>query len=171
MKRAVIYARYSTDLQNDKSVEDQISLCRDYATRHGFEVVNEFFDRAKSGASMFGRPGLANLMQAAERQEFDAVISESPDRISRDIADLAHVHKTTEISRHRNELRQRWPYGYRPDWHVRHRRPDAARRRREESKAGNDRRRTVWTQCRWQGLRLCASCGKKGRVGNRRAGS
>ncbi len=93
MKRAVIYARYSTDLQNDKSVEDQIRLCKGHADRHGFEVVNEFYDRAKSGASMFGRPGLADLMQAAERGEFDVLISEAPDRVSRDIADLAHVHK------------------------------------------------------------------------------
>ncbi len=93
MKRAVIYARYSTDLQNDKSVEDQISLCRDYARRQGFEVVGQFYDRAKSGASMFGRPGLADIMQAAERGEFDVLLSEATDRISRDIADLAHVHK------------------------------------------------------------------------------
>ncbi|MGV2147516.1 recombinase family protein, partial [Rhizobium sp. 16-544-2B] len=97
MKRAVIYARYSTDLQNDRSVEDQIRLCESHADRNGFEVVERYFDRAKSGASMFGRPGLANLMQAAERGEFSAVIAESPDRISRDIADLAHVHKTLKF--------------------------------------------------------------------------
>ncbi len=94
MKRAVIYARYSTDLQNDKSVEDQISLCKAYAERQGFKLVKDYFDRAKSGASMFGRPGLADLMQAAERGIFDVLVAESPDRISRDIADLAHVHKT-----------------------------------------------------------------------------
>ena len=97
MNRAVIYARYSTDLQNDKSVEDQISLCRAYAERQGFKVVRDYFDRAKSGASMFGRPSLADLMQAAERGNFDVLISESPDRISRDIADLAHVHKTLKF--------------------------------------------------------------------------
>lgn len=94
MKRAVIYARYSTDLQNDKSVEDQVDLCKVYAERQGFKVVREYFDKAKSGASMFGRPGLADLMQAAEQGTFDVLVSESPDRISRDIADLAHVHKT-----------------------------------------------------------------------------
>ncbi|EUB97227.1 Resolvase domain-containing protein [Rhizobium sp. CF080] len=97
MNRAIIYARYSTDLQNDRSVEDQIRLCQAYAERSGFELVGEYSDRAKSGASMFGRPGLAHLMQAAERNEFDIVISEAPDRISRDIADLAHVHKTLKF--------------------------------------------------------------------------
>lgn len=97
MKRAVVYARYSTDLQNDQSVEDQIRLCRDHASRLGAEVVEEYFDRAKSGASMFGRPGLSALMQAAERGDFDVLIAEAPDRISRDIADLAHIHKTLKF--------------------------------------------------------------------------
>lgn len=94
MKRAAIYCRYSTDLQNDKSVEDQIRLCAGYAERLDAEVVGEHFDRAKSGASMFGRPGLSRLMESAERGEFDILIAEAPDRISRDIADLAHIHKT-----------------------------------------------------------------------------
>lgn len=97
MKRAAIYARYSTDLQNDQSVEDQFRLCKTHACRIGAEVVAEFSDRAKSGASMFGRPSLSALMQAAERGEFDILISEAPDRISRDIADLAHIHKTLKF--------------------------------------------------------------------------
>ena len=46
---------------------------------------------------MFGRQGLSALMQAAERGTFDVLISEAPDRISRDIADLAHVHKTLKF--------------------------------------------------------------------------
>ncbi|NEH87742.1 recombinase family protein [Rhizobium leguminosarum] len=97
MKRAVIYARYSTDLQNDKSVEDQFSLCRDFAARLGAEVVKQYSDRAKSGASMFGRPGLADMMTAAERGDFEILVTESTDRVSRDIADLAHVHKVLKF--------------------------------------------------------------------------
>lgn len=97
MKRAAVYARYSTDLQNDQSVEDQIRLCQAHASRIGVTVVREGFDRAKSGASMFGRPGLADLIQSAERGEFEVLIAEAPDRISRDIADLAHVHKTLKF--------------------------------------------------------------------------
>ncbi|WP_082553961.1 recombinase family protein [Rhizobium sp. Leaf453] len=93
MKRAVIYARYSTDLQNDQSVEDQIRVCRSHADRLGVTVVSEYHDRAKSGASMFGRPGLSALMQAAELSAFDMVIAEATDRLSRDIGDLAHIHK------------------------------------------------------------------------------
>lgn len=97
MKRAAIYARYSTDLQNDKSVEDQIRLCEAHAERIGAQVVKRYNDRAKSGASMFGRPGLSAFMQDAEKGAFEIIISESPDRLSRDIADLAHIHKTLKF--------------------------------------------------------------------------
>jgi site-specific DNA recombinase len=34
-KRAVIYARYSTDLQRDASIKDQIRVCSEKAARQG----------------------------------------------------------------------------------------------------------------------------------------
>lgn len=58
MKRAVIYARYSTDLQNEKSIDDQIALCRSYCDRNSLIAVETFYDKAKSGASRIGRYGL-----------------------------------------------------------------------------------------------------------------
>lgn len=97
MKRAAIYARYSTDLQNDQSVEDQVALCELYADRIGLSVVAAYHDRAKSGASTFGRPGLASLMAAAESASFEVLVSESPDLVSRDMADLAGIHKALEF--------------------------------------------------------------------------
>jgi site-specific DNA recombinase len=65
MTCAAIYARFSTELQNAKSTEDQIALCRAYADRQQIEVVATFEDRARSGASIFGRDGLMKLMDAA----------------------------------------------------------------------------------------------------------
>jgi site-specific DNA recombinase len=97
LKRAFIYARYSTDLQNEKSVEDQIALCKDYARRLGVAVVGNDHDRAKSGASTFGRPGLSRILEAAKNGLFNVLISEHPDRISRDMADLAGIHKALEF--------------------------------------------------------------------------
>src|SRR5436190_2072679 len=55
MKPAAIYARFSTELQNEKSTEDQIAVCRTYAARHQLNVVATFEDKARSGASVFGR--------------------------------------------------------------------------------------------------------------------
>ncbi len=98
MKRAFVYARYSTDLQNEKSVEDQIVLCKTYAKNLGLAVVGSDYDRAKSGASTFGRVGLTRVLEAAKSGAFDVLISEHPDRVSRDMADLAGIHNSMHSS-------------------------------------------------------------------------
>ncbi|WP_442907474.1 recombinase family protein [Kaistia sp. MMO-174] len=92
-RRAAIYARYSTDLQSDRSIEDQERLCRDYAERKGYRVADVFFDRAKSGGSMVGRDGFARMMQAAQDGQYQVIVCEALDRISRDIEDLAGTYK------------------------------------------------------------------------------
>jgi DNA invertase Pin-like site-specific DNA recombinase len=93
MTRAVIYARFSTELQNEKSTDDQIALCRAYADRQKIDVIATFEDKARSGASVFGRDGLMQLMDAARQRLFDVVIVEALDRLSRDMEDLAGLHK------------------------------------------------------------------------------
>lgn len=91
--RAVIYARYSTELQHDKSVEDQIDLCRTYAAREGLEVVGTYADKAKSGASLIGRNDVMKMLSDANERTFDIIIVEALDRLSRDMEDLAGIHK------------------------------------------------------------------------------
>lgn len=46
MRKAAIYARYSTELQNERSIDDQVELCKTYAARGGLEVAAIFADRA-----------------------------------------------------------------------------------------------------------------------------
>jgi len=92
-KKAVIYARFSTDLQNERSIEDQITLCRGYASREGINIIEVFEDRARSGGSIMGRNGLLRLLDQARDQSFDVVIVEALDRLSRDMEDLAGIHK------------------------------------------------------------------------------
>ena len=92
-RRVAIYARYSTDMQSEKSIEDQIDLCRGFASREGLAVVNVFEDRAVSGASMHNRPGLQYLMEQAQQGCFDVVLAESMSRIGRDQEDRAGIHK------------------------------------------------------------------------------
>ena len=94
MRKSVIYARYSTDLQNEKSIADQISLCRKYATNERLQVAKTYEDRAISGASINGRSGLIALLADAAKKQFDVLIVESLDRLSRDISDLGYIHKT-----------------------------------------------------------------------------
>ncbi|AZG78428.1 recombinase family protein [Methylocystis rosea] len=93
MKRAAIYARFSTDLQDERSIEDQASLCRKYAERESLDVVAVFDDRARSGGSILGRDGLLALMDKARERSFDVIVVEALDRLSRDMEDLAGIHK------------------------------------------------------------------------------
>ncbi len=92
-KRAAIYARFSTDLQNERSIEDQFTLCRGYAAREELEVVETYHDRARSGGSIMGRDGLLRLLDRAREAKFEVVIVEALDRLSRDMEDLAGIHK------------------------------------------------------------------------------
>lgn len=98
MKKAVIYARYSSDIQKDRSIDDQVALCRQIAERHGYKIIEVFSDRAKSGASMFERDGLLALMQAAKKRGFDAVITESLSRLSRDMEDTPAIYKRLKFA-------------------------------------------------------------------------
>src|SRR5450755_651223 len=93
MKTAAIYARFSSDMQKDRSIDDQIALCRQYAGREGYRIVSEYAVRAKSGSTLFDRDGLLELMTVAKRRGFNAVIVESLDRLSRDQEDMAGLFK------------------------------------------------------------------------------
>ena len=79
--RAVIYARYSTDMQSETSVEDQVRLCRERAERDGHDVTQVFSDYAISGSSLVNRPGMLSLMAAAKDGMFELVYPLGPQRV------------------------------------------------------------------------------------------
>lgn len=91
MIRAAIYARYSSDRQNERSIDDQIAVCRRSAEARGWSVTVAFSDAAISGAAMMNRPGLLTALASAERREFDVLLCEDEDRIARNLEHLAHV--------------------------------------------------------------------------------
>ena len=93
MTRAAIYARYSTDMQSEASIEDQVRLCREYVAAQQGRVVEVFTDAAISGGSMHNRPGVRNLLREAKSGSFDLVVAEALDRISRDQEDIAAIYK------------------------------------------------------------------------------
>ena len=96
-KLAAVYSRFSTDLQSDRSIDDQVALCTAFATRNGWRVVKTFDDKARSGASIFGRDGLARMMEDAKLSAFNVLIVEALDRLSRDMADMAGIYKQLEF--------------------------------------------------------------------------
>jgi site-specific DNA recombinase len=58
-KRAILYARVSTDEQarSGYSLSQQLEALREYAAREGYEILDEVTDPGKSGATL-DRPGL-----------------------------------------------------------------------------------------------------------------
>jgi site-specific DNA recombinase len=92
MTRVAIYARYSSDKQREASIEDQVRLCEERAAHEGWTVAQNYTDHGISGASLM-RPGVQALMRDAQNSQFDIVLTESLDRLSRDQEDIAGVHK------------------------------------------------------------------------------
>ena len=91
--RAAIYARYSSDLQSEASIEDQVRMCRERAQTEGFSIAEVFSDFAISGGFLKNRPGMLSLLERARSGEFDVVLAEALDRISRDQEDIAAIFK------------------------------------------------------------------------------
>ena len=91
--RVAAYARYSSEQQNERSIDDQLRLCRDYAARLGADIVGVYADYALSGSSLKNWPEAARLLADARAGLFDAVIAEALDRLSRDQEDIAHIFK------------------------------------------------------------------------------
>jgi len=92
-----IYARFSSDLQTEKSIEDQVARCREVAAGYGSGLCRVFCDHALSGASTANRPGLKELLAEIAASRISILITESLDRLSRDQADLALIYRATKM--------------------------------------------------------------------------
>ena len=82
--KVVIYARYSSANQSEKSIDDQIRVCRKYIEENGyiFDPDHIYIDEAISG-SIIQRPGLQTLERAMESYCFEAVAVDDLSRLSR----------------------------------------------------------------------------------------
>lgn len=97
MKRAALYARFSTDKQDQHSIDRQLASCTEACARQDFIIAATFEDRALSGASTLTRPGWQRLMAAAVQRQFDIVMIEDVDRAFRDEADYHAGRKRLEF--------------------------------------------------------------------------
>jgi len=95
-----IYARYSTELQNESSIEDQARRGREAISRVGGDPTKAlvFPDFAISGTTMI-RPGLEAMLRAVEEGRVDIILTEDVSRISRDVGDAANIFKRLEFAR------------------------------------------------------------------------
>ena len=64
---SVIYARYSTEHQTEKSIEGQLRACKEYAERNGLTVIREYIDRSKSGTTTEKRENLKQMIADSKK--------------------------------------------------------------------------------------------------------
>jgi site-specific DNA recombinase len=92
--RTVIYARYSSALQNSRSIDQQIEVCRERAERESWEVVEIFTDAAISGGAGIDdaqRPGLAGMLTRVEQGDIAQVLVDTTSRLARNQGDAHHI--------------------------------------------------------------------------------
>ncbi len=89
-----VYARFSSANQKDTSIDDQVRLCRDFIDRSGGHVdnANVLTDYSVSAASI-ARAGFERLLLLIERRAIGVVVTESADRLTRDLGDADRLWK------------------------------------------------------------------------------
>ena len=84
----VIYARYSSHSQTEKSIEGQLQTCYEYARANGHVVVAEYIDRAQSGTTD-SRVEFQRMIADSDKRAFEAVLVYQLDRFARNRYDSA----------------------------------------------------------------------------------
>ena len=87
-KKVVIYARYSSEKQNETSIQAQLNECYKYCKANNYVVIDEYIDEAKS-AKTDNRPSFLNMINDSSKRQFEGVIVYQLDRFSRNRYDSA----------------------------------------------------------------------------------
>ena len=103
-KRAILYARVSTDEQarSGYSLAQQLEALREYAAREGYEVLEEVLDPGQSGASL-ERPGMDRVRDLVAAGGVSVVLAQDRDRIAREPA--YHYLLRREFEEHGTKIR------------------------------------------------------------------
>lgn len=88
MKKAAIYARYSSERQTEQSIEGQLRACHEFAEAENIIVVEEYVDRALSGTTD-NRPQFQRMINDCKRLDVDYIIVYKLDRFARNRYDSA----------------------------------------------------------------------------------
>lgn len=84
--KVVLYLRYSSEKQNEQSIEGQDRICREYCARQGYDIVCAYIDRATSA-----------FKATDKRTQFQRMISDSSKRLWEGVV----VYKLDRFARNR----------------------------------------------------------------------
>ncbi len=87
-KTAVIYARYSSERQNEQSIDGQIRIINQFAEKEGYTIIDTYIDRALTGRND-DRPSFQKMIADSSNKAFQYVIVYKLDRFSRNRYDSA----------------------------------------------------------------------------------
>ena len=93
MKTAVIYARYSSDKQNEESIEAQVRACTEYAEKHGYRIAATYTDEAISGkgSKTALRREYQRMLRDCEKGLFDTILIHKYDRVARNLGEHVNL--------------------------------------------------------------------------------
>ena len=88
MKKAVIYARYSSHSQREESIDAQLRECHDYANKNDYMILEEYCDKALTGKTD-NRASFQKMIKDAKNNKFNYVLVYKLDRFARNRYDSA----------------------------------------------------------------------------------
>ena len=88
MKKGVIYARYSSDRQNEQSITGQVDECKKWAKKNDINIIEIYYDEALTGKTD-KRPAFQRVIRDAKNGKFDYIIVYKLDRFARNRYDSA----------------------------------------------------------------------------------
>ena len=94
--RVWVYARYSTDKQTAKSIQDLVAECRQFCDRMSWRIAEVLVDEEVTGF-VDRRPGYQKLLDGIETGAVDIIVGENIDRIVRDGEHSARLSKLSEF--------------------------------------------------------------------------
>ena len=95
--KIAIYSRKSKFTGKGESIDNQVEMCKDYASKY-FDNIKDYFiyeDEGFSGGDT-DRPQFKLMMNDAKNKKFDVLICYRLDRISRNIADFSTLIESLE---------------------------------------------------------------------------
>ena len=89
MKGAVIYARYSSERQNEQSIEGQLTVCNKFAEENDLTILDTYIDRAMTGTND-NRAAFQKMLSDAEKTDaWEIVLVYALDRFGRDSIEIS----------------------------------------------------------------------------------
>lgn len=104
MRKAVIYARFSSDKQDEASIDAQVRACREYAAGKGLTVIDTYADEAVSGkgSKTASRKAYQRMLRDVDKGLFGVILIHKYDRVARNLGE--HVSLEKRLKDRRVEL-------------------------------------------------------------------